>query len=137
MTIVLEPYVLPEHGEVKLDIQRSFVIKITAEQAKRQVNRWVLLEVSCSMGAEAPTLVVGERVVWRVPIVLTASPVGIVGTAGTIDVDVDSGEMNNTAEHKEAIIQSAIELAKKLPPHRPRSVPAEYLAKDLQPTHQP
>lgn len=137
MTILLEQAAIPEKGNVELNIQRTFEIKVTAKEAQRQVNRWVLLEVSCVMGAEPPTLVVGERVVWRVPVVLTASHVGIVGEAGTVDVDVQTGAMNNI-EREAEIVQVAKALAAKMPPYKPRgNVPAEYLATDLKPTRKP
>ncbi len=68
MTILLDSQPIPPKGKVDLKVERSFEIKITAEEARRQVNRWLLNEVSCLIGADEPTLVVGEeRVVWRVP----------------------------------------------------------------------
>jgi hypothetical protein len=67
MTIIIEPYTIPEKGTVELKIERSFDIKVTSEEARRQVNRWLLNEVSYLIGADSPTLVIGERVVWRVP----------------------------------------------------------------------
>jgi hypothetical protein len=120
---------------VELDIHRTFEIKVTAEQAQRQVNRWLFTEVSCMMGARTPTLVVGEQVVWRVPAVLTASHVGEVGVVGEIDVDVQNGEMDNTPARMAKLQACAIELGKKIPPYTPRTVSPEYLAKDFQPTH--
>lgn len=136
MTILLEQYTLPEQGTVELNIHRTFEIKVTAEQARRQVNRWVFLEVSCVMGARTPALVVGEQVVWRVPVVLTASHVGEVGVVGEIDVDVQNGDMDNTPARMAELQASGSELGKKLPSYTPwREVPPEYLAKDFQPTH--
>lgn len=136
MTILLEQYTIPEKGNVELSVQRAFEIKVTAKEAQRQVNRWVLLEVSCVMGAEPPALVVGERVVWRVPVVLTASHVGIVGEVGVINVDVQTGKMDNRPELIELFQQKGVELGRKLPPYKPRSeVPEQYLVKNLQPTH--
>jgi len=120
---------------VELDIHRTFEIKVTAEQAQRQVNRWLFTEVSCMMGARTPTLVVGEQVVWRVPAVLTASHIGEVGVVGEIDVDVQNGEMDNTPARMAKLQACAIELGEKIPPYMPRTVSPEYLAKDFQPTH--
>jgi hypothetical protein len=136
MTILLEHYTLPEQGTVELHIHRTFEIKVTAEQARRQVNRWLFMEVSCMMGARTPWLVVGERVVWRVPAVLTASHVGEVGVVGEIDVDVQTGAMDITPERIHELQGKAIELGKKMPPYPgPREVPVEYLAKNYRPTH--
>lgn len=136
MTILLEHGVLPEQGTVELNIQRTFEIKVTAEQARRQVNRWLFTEVGNMIGARAPKLVVGERVVWRVPAVLTASHVGEVGVVGEIDVDVQNGEMDNTQKRIAEIEACCTELYKKMPPYTPRGeIPPQYLAKDLQPTY--
>jgi hypothetical protein len=134
MTIILDQYTLPEKGKVDLKVDRSFEIKVTAEEARRQVNRWLLNEVSYMIGAEAPTLVVGERVVWQVPAWIGFPDVGRVGIVGTVEVDTETGEMNNTAECKAAIERQAEELVTRLPPYRPRTeVPTEYLAKNVPP----
>jgi hypothetical protein len=134
MTIILNQYTLPEKGKVDLKVDRSFEIKITAEEARRQVDRWLLNEVSCLIGAEAPTLIIGERVAWRVPARIGFPDVGRVGIVGTVEVDVETGEMDNTSECKAAIERRAEELATQLPPYRPRSeVPEAYLAKNVPP----
>lgn len=136
MTILLEQYTLPEQGTVQLDVHRTFEINVTAEQARRQVNRWLFTEVSCVMGARTPWLVVGEQVVWRVPAVLTASHVGVVGGVGEIDVDVQTGAMDMALERINELQEKASELGKRMPPYPgPREVPAEYIAKDYRPTH--
>ena len=94
MEILLDHYPLPEQGQVEINLRRTFEIKMTAETARRQVNRWLFTEVSCMMGAESPTLLLGERVVWRVPAVLSAAHIGRVGVVGTVDVDVQTGTMD-------------------------------------------
>jgi len=65
MTIILDNYTIPEKGKVEL--KASFEIKVSSEEARRKVNRWLLEFVSTQMGGESPTLIVGKRVVWRVP----------------------------------------------------------------------
>ncbi len=134
MTIVLERYTIPERGVFEIDLKQSIEIRVTAEEARRKVNRWLLDYVSYMMHAEAPTLVIGERVVWRVPAVLTSSQVGNVGIAGYAEVDVHNGQMNNTAERKEHISLCARQLAEKLPPYQPiQSVPEAFIPKHLPP----
>lgn len=71
MTILLEHDLLPEQGTVQLAIQRDCTIHVTAEEARRQVDRWLFDQVSYMMTAEAPMLVLGEHAVWHVPAVLT------------------------------------------------------------------
>lgn len=135
MDILLDQITLPEHGEVQIKLERTFTLNVSAEQARRQVNRWLLLEVSTMIGAETPTLVLGDQVAWRVPAVFTAPHVGHVGVVGTVEVDVQTGEMNNISAYKVQIERSAQELAERLPPYpTKREVTAQYWAKDKLPT---
>ena len=135
MTIILEHDLLPERGTVHLAIQRDFTIHVTAEEARRQVDRWLFDQVSYMMTAEAPTLVLSECIVWRVPAVLTAPHVGRVGAVGAVDVDVQTGQMNVTPERIAAFQQAGIELGKRLPPYQGgRQLPSAYWAKELRST---
>jgi hypothetical protein len=134
--ILLETLTLPDNGTVELNFHHPFTLKISAQEAQRQVNRWVLLDISCVMGTQAPTLVIGTQVVWRVPVVLSATHIGVVGTVGTIDVDVQTAEMNITPSRKAEFERAAMQLAETIPPYTPRTdVPTEYLANHLLPTH--
>lgn len=136
MTIILEPYSIPEKGKVELNVNRSFEIKVTAEEARRQVNRWLLNEVSYLIGAEAPTLVVGEqRVVWRVPAAISFPHTGRAGVVGAVDVNINTGAMNNSLDCKAEIERRARELAARQPPYRSKGKVAEqYLTQDVSPT---
>ncbi len=132
MTIMLERYTIPERGLFEIELKQSIEIRVTAEEARRQVNRWLLDYVSYMMHAEAPTLVIGEQVVWRVPAMLTSSQMGNVGIAGYVEVDVQNGQMNNSAERKEQITQCALAMAAKLPPYRPiQTVAEEFIPKHI------
>lgn len=135
MQIILEPYAIPERGTFQ--IQETVTIQVTADEAKRQVDRWLLHEVNSQMGAEQPILVVGERSVWRVPVYWSAPHVGHVGIVGSVEVGVLSGEMDSSAQRKAEFIQRAQELAAGLPPYQPREAPVAYLANHVVPTHQP
>ena len=122
------------HPKVELKVERSFEIKITAEEAQRQVNRWLLNEVSYLIGADPPTLVVGERAVWRVPAWIGFPHTGRAGVVGVVDVDVTTGAMNNTSEYKAEIERRAEELAARQPPYQPKGeVPEELLPKHIPP----
>ena len=131
MTIILENYALPEKGPVEIKVNVSFEIKVTAEEARRKVNRWLIDQVSLQMGGLKPALVLlGERVVWRVPVEFTAPSVGRAGIVGEVDVEVNTGEMYSTPEVKRGIEQRATEIASSLPPFKPKKLPPEYLAKN-------
>jgi len=135
MAIILEPYTLPAKGMVEVKLERSFEIKISAEEARRQVNHWLHHEVSYLIRAETPTLVIGEQtVVWRVPARLAFPDTGRLGTVGAVEVDVATGVMNNTPECKAEIERRAEALAAKLPPYQPKTnVPEPFLPKHVPP----
>lgn len=134
-TILLDNVTLPETGAVEIRINRSFTIGISAEQARHAVNRWLLMEVSMSFVAESPTLALTPSAVWRVPVVYTASHVGRVGLAGTVDVDVETGEIFDSPEVRECIFATAKSLAEKLPPFQLREVDEKYVVRNMRPTH--
>lgn len=133
MTILLDSYPLPEKGPVNLTINRTFEIKITAQEAKRQVNSWLRDEVSMLISADLPILVVGERIVWRATAWISFPHTGRAGQVGTIDVDVTSGAMTNTPECEADIIRQAEAVAARQPPYRTREVPEEYIPRHIPP----
>lgn len=127
MSIIIDPFTIPEKGKVELNVQRSFEIKVTAEEARRQVNRWLHDHVTMLIGAELPALVIGEQVVWRVPAVFRVPDLGRVGVVGTIDVEVNSGVMTIPTDLDLELEGKAEELAERLPPYQPKGpVPEKY-----------
>ena len=62
------------------------------------MNAFVLSEVSYMMHAGEPQLVLDARIYWRVPVVLSLTSHGDVGEVGTIDVDVETGQMHVTPQ---------------------------------------
>lgn len=133
MTIVLENLTIPERGLLELHFKQSIEIKVTAEEARRKVNRWLMDYVSYMMHADPPVLVVdGKEAVWRVPAILTNSRVGDVGVTGTVDVNVYTGQMDDSPALIEQITRCALEMVKGLPPYQPRqTVPEEFIPKHL------
>lgn len=134
MTILLEQFQLPSIGTVKLDLHRVFEIKVTAEQAQRKVHLWLFTEVGNMLCADTPTLAIGEDIVWRVPVVLTALSMGKVGVVGNIDVDVQNGVIDDSPENIETIQSHCIELGKRFPAYEPRKTVEKYHAQTLTPT---
>ena len=136
LAIVLDEYTSPKKGKmINLKVERSFAVNLSAQEAKRKVNGWLLMEVSTMIGAEEPTLAIGQQsVVWRVPIIFTAPHVGKVGEIGRIDVDVQTGEMYKMAVCKAEIEAEAKRLAKSLPPFQPIPVPPQYVVTQPMPT---
>jgi hypothetical protein len=131
MTITFDDIVIPEKGTLEINVHRTIEINITAEQARKRVNFWLMDRVSYMMGAETPTLVAGERVVWRVPVYISFSQAGKAGNIGNVDVDVQTGEMNNSTELQAQLEKCALELAEHQQPYQPRSVPKEFIPQNI------
>jgi predicted DNA-binding antitoxin AbrB/MazE fold protein len=112
---------LREGQTVRLQVIPSRV-RITARAAQRKVNRFLLDEISYLMGGEQPSLAETDRLVWRVPIVLTYPAHGIVGQVGSIDVDTESGELLLSPETVEEIQHNARALAAHIPPETTPSI---------------
>jgi len=89
--IPLTPPDLEEHQSVRLQIVPSRV-QVSAETARRKVNRFLLDQVSYLLGAGYPELAKEIHLVWRVPVVLAYPDRGVVGQVGTIDVNAETGD---------------------------------------------
>jgi hypothetical protein len=131
MTILLDNIPIPEQGTLTINL--TIEIKVTAEQARKKVNFWLMDQVSSQMGAETPTLVVGEQAVWRVPAYISFPSVGHAGTVGMVDVDAQTGEMDTTAEKIADLQKRGEEIAQQLPPYKPHTTPPEYIPKNVPP----
>ena len=66
---------------------------MTAAMARRKANVFMATHIGNLLLAGEPVLALTERIVWRVPIDLTAPKVGRIGHVGDIDVDVETGEV--------------------------------------------
>lgn len=141
VTLVLEQIALPVTGVVKLQLDYTFDLKISAVEARRRVHRWLVGEVSYMIRAGEPSMVIGKtaaedfRVYWRVPALLTATHLGDVGVVGYVDVAVTTGELDEPEQTATQILQAAERIAASMPPYVPAAeVPSGFLATDLKPT---
>jgi hypothetical protein len=89
---------IPHFGQVEFTLQVSGQIHYSAEVARRLVGRFIANEIAYLLRSGEPTLVMGSRIVWRVPVLLALPSQGMVGTVGHIDVDVETGELAITPE---------------------------------------
>jgi len=89
---------LPRTGRLEVDIKVRADMNISAFAAKQKVNGFVLSDISYMMHAGDPTLILTERICWRVPIILSLTSRGDVGEVGAIDVDVETGQMRVTPQ---------------------------------------
>ncbi len=132
MTLILANYPLPEQGPVHVHL--SFEIVVTAKEAWRKVTRWLVMDVSIQMGTDPPTLVVGERSVWRFPVYIAFPGSGRVGTVGEVDVDAGTGELLDAPRRQTEMTHRAKKLAENLPPFKVMEVSPEYLSSWRVPT---
>ena len=101
MPIVLERYSTPDVGRLSFTVEVSAEIKVSAAEARRKVTGFLVNQLSyLAVGDRQPELVVGERVSWRVGVHHTLPGFGSVGRIGTIDVDVETGELLPIAEEE-------------------------------------
>ncbi|MDM8520194.1 hypothetical protein QUF64_09110 [Anaerolineales bacterium HSG6] len=111
ISIILPNQPVPMLGPLDLQVTISATVNVSAEQARRKVNRYIHKQVSYLMHGEPPNLMVAEQVYWRVPIIFTYPSHGTLGTVGYIDVEVETGELKLRPETITEIKQHAQMLA--------------------------
>ena len=96
------------NGAADRETAVAITVQITAEEARRLVNREVVPELGTGLGAKNPDLLLrGEQVVWRVPIVLSLAQLGDLGEVGIIEVDAQTGTILDNGRNRERIVQHA------------------------------
>lgn len=109
MEAVLEE--IPQVGEIQLTIRVTAKHNFSAKAAQKLVGRMVADEIGYLLRSGEPTLVVGDRLSWRVPVILALPDSGPLGSVGTVDVNVETGELSITAAQIGEITQYAESLA--------------------------
>ena len=99
--MIFDLLILPETGS--FEIHQVVHLAISAEQARKQVDRFLLNEVSHLMAADPPDLVVGKRTVWRVPIWIGFPRQGRFAV-GAIDVDAETGNLIDANQQTAALM---------------------------------
>ena len=121
MNIILEQANVPKTGVFRIHVDRIADVRISAEDARKSVRRWLQTHVTMMMSAELPTLTLTRQIVWRVPIVFTSPHQGKIGEIGTVDVEVQTGHIIDTTEQKKSeLLTAAKKLSKALPAYQPR-----------------
>ena len=90
-------------------------IEVDAETARRKATGWLVSEVGNLLIGDTPTLVIADRAVWRVPVLVTSPSRGVVGGAGSVDVDARSGEVLVDEAVGQRILTDAHEIARSAP----------------------
>lgn len=88
---------------------------VSATQVRRKVNGWLVLEVGDRLLAGEPELLLGERLVWRVPVRWTSPTQGVLArTEISLLVDAATGEILADPSTAQEIQQHVAALARTL-----------------------
>ncbi len=93
MTVELGTSSIPRWAELEVDIRLRSKVHITALTAQSKVSKLVLDRVGNLLFGDEPSLVVADRICWRVPVMLAFPSTGPVGKVGEVDVVVETGEV--------------------------------------------
>lgn len=93
MPAELTDLTIPPQSEVKIELSVTARLNITEFTAQRQVSRLLLEQVGNLLYGERPTLVVGRRLIWRVPVWVALPTRGPLGQVGALEVDAQTGEI--------------------------------------------
>ena len=81
----------PSGSRVAVRIEISADFNVTAVAARQKANRYLLMNLGDQLHAGEPALMIGERLWWRVPVLLSLSQGGYLGKVGELQVDAQSG----------------------------------------------
>ena len=99
-------------AQVDIQIHVTATLNITPFVARQKVNVFLLDKIGTGLLAEEPTLVVGENhLCWRVSVVLALPGRGRLGQIGSVDIDVQTGQLFLTQTQIEAMTHHANQLA--------------------------
>jgi hypothetical protein len=93
---------------------------VTSAKARRTANSWLCLEIGDRLLAGEPELLVGDRLVWRVPVQWTSPTTGVLARSiGQIMVDAVSGEILANQATAQEIQQRVATIARTIRPATP------------------
>ncbi len=113
MTLEIQEFRLPAKTEVTISLSLTAQVNVTDVIAQRQVSRLLLDEVGNLLYGERPSLFVGQRLLWRVPVWLASPKRGPLGQVGTLDVDAQTGEVLYTQDLLDEIAERGRVLAQR------------------------
>jgi hypothetical protein len=113
MDVELTEIALPPQAEVKIEMSLTAQVNVTDFTAQHRVSRLLLDQVGNLLYGERPSLVVGRRLLWRVPVWLALPTTGPLGQIGVLDVDAQTGEILFTQQALEEIAERGNALARR------------------------
>ena len=118
MTVVLSSTQITKPGAD--DDQAEVLVHVHAHivapaKARRKVNGWLCLEVGDRMLAGEPELIVGEKLIWRMPVQWTSPTQGVlIQDVGQVMIDAVTGEIVSSQETIQEIQQRVAAFAHSL-----------------------
>jgi hypothetical protein len=103
-TITLSGRGVDNIGALTVHVAVEATVNVDAKTARRQATTWLASEVGNMLVAGTPQLFIGRQAVWRVPVLLTSSTVGIVGDVGVIDIDTITGQLLTTDQTRDGLL---------------------------------
>jgi hypothetical protein len=115
MAVHLPGVIPPQGATLAIRIELTAQANITPFVARQKVTRFVVTEISTQLLGDTPELVVGERLCWLVPVLLTSPARGVVGKVGEIAVDATTGEVLVDDDTVRRMTEDAHRLAGRFP----------------------
>ena len=112
----------PQEGLLQVDAHLQGEVAISPDVARRRAGGYLSREVALFLIAGEPELILGERVLWRVPTILRLRGLGEIAVVGSINIDALSGEpIPLSPEQIDTIRERANDLANRLTPKANRT----------------
>ncbi len=113
MNVEMAEIALPAEAQLKIELSLTAQVKITHVTAQRQVSKLLLDQAGNLLYGERPSLVVGQQLVWRVPVWLALPTTGPLGQVGALDVDAQTGEILFAQQILDEIVERGNALAQR------------------------
>jgi hypothetical protein len=108
--IIIPVTPLSETSRLQINIHVQAEV-LSAEAARQQANVWLLENIGNLLRAEAPELVLGDQLVWRMDVTLTSPTRGRIGQVGRLEVEATTGKVLATETLAQEIAPRAQALA--------------------------
>jgi hypothetical protein len=111
MAVQIDLSRIPPAAQLEVSIHLSSSLHVSAAEARRRASRLVASEIGNLLYGGEPTLRVGERICWSVPILLAFPDSGSIGQVGAVDVDAETGAALTSTTQLEEIAAYAVPYA--------------------------
>lgn len=107
-TLFLDSQDVASNVPIHFNLHVAVTLHVSANDARRLVNRQVVTELGTGLGARQPELAIrNQQTIWVVPVFLSLPSLGELGQVGTIEVDAQTGAILNDKTEQERILQHA------------------------------